>query len=136
MRSSLNSAADFPEICRTASSTPRSKSIRVPTTSKVRTLKLLNDMVPTSLLFVTKRTFFRRRSLRRFRYDDGILGMEADAQALADRRDAPARLVVARLAEAQSRAVVKRDEHPQALALIDNLGDAAGELVAVACVAA
>jgi hypothetical protein len=33
----------LPEILRTAESTPVSKSIKVPTTSKVRTLKLLNE---------------------------------------------------------------------------------------------
>ena len=38
------------QILRTASSTPVSKSIRVPTTSKVRTLKLLNDMGVSSLV--------------------------------------------------------------------------------------
>ena len=42
--SSLSSAGVLPEILRTAESTPVSKSIKVPTTSKVRTLKSRNDM--------------------------------------------------------------------------------------------
>ena len=46
---SVSRQASDPEILRTASRTPVSKSIKVPTTSNVRTLKLLNDMGASSL---------------------------------------------------------------------------------------
>jgi hypothetical protein len=55
--------------------------------------------------------------------------MQAHVQDFADRRDVPDRLVVARLTQAEARAVVERDEDAQALALIDDIADA----VFVAC---
>src|SRR5204862_6285988 len=62
--------------------------------------------------------------------DDGILGVKRDGEAAAERRNALMGLVVARLAQAECGAVGERQENAQALALVDDIGDGAGQLVA------
>src|SRR3954467_957939 len=127
--SSLSSAGDLPEILRTAESTPVSKSIKVPTTSKVRTLKLLNEAVD-DIFWLLLSVGQGLGSVPHPGHDDGVLGMKGHGETAAERRDAAVGLVIARLAQAEPGAIGKRQEDAEALALIDDVGDRAGQPIA------
>src|SRR3954467_15840855 len=131
MLSSLSSAGDLPEIRRTAESTPVSKSIKVPTTSKVRTLKLLNEAVD-DIFWLLLSVGQGLGSVPHPGHDDGVLGMKGHGETAAERRDAAVGLMIARLAQAEPDAIGERQEDAEALALIDDVGDRAGEPIAAA----
>src|ERR1700733_2679858 len=63
------------------------------------------------------------------RHDDGVFGMENDGDGVAGWWDAPIGIMMAWLTKAEPRAVLQREKDPQALALIDDIGDGATEAV-------
>src|SRR5580700_5317809 len=65
-----------------------------------------------------------------FRDDDRVLGVKGHGDAAAARRNPAIGFMMARLAQAERRAVGERKEDPQAFALIDDVRDRAGETVA------
>src|SRR6266568_3598454 len=86
--------------------------------------------MPWELLLWWLICFGGERSFGDLRHDDRVLRVEGDGETAAKRRNAAIGFVMAGLAQAQRRAIRQREKNTQAFALVDDVGDRAGQAVA------